>query len=598
MRRSLPFAPVLAPALALAVSVAAGLTAGPGAALATVVPPPRVVVIVGPVGGLTPSYRAIGAAAARAAARWTPDVITLFSPKATWPAVRRALRGASVVVYLGHGNGFPSRYRKALYPATQDGLGLDPVAGGDGTAHQYFGEGPIARWIRLAPHAVVLLHHLCYASGASEPGLPEGAPEIARRRVDNYAAGWLRAGAEAVIADTFGDPGDELRGLLGSDRPVDRIWRDVPTFHDHVSTFASVRAPGFQAAVDPTGLDSGFHRSIVWRPGLRATDVRAGAALAVRSHSREFVPGPSPTTVPPGVLVGPPTLIPVGPPPGALIAGGRAVLELPVSTAAGVSVPVPAGLGVRWDPVEVEPDAAWDSSHAASVGPPGPIELVAPEELGTVVTDAPAELRQDRLRAFVDLPARPGLYHLVTTLLGSDGVAWDAAAQAPIGGLAVRIGGRFSVTYAAPATLALSAGARVVVPVRIANDGSHPWAERSAPLAGLEDLAVAARHPSARLIGRWLSLADDPGSAAGPPGAVASLPAVVAVPIEIDPGSQALIELAVVVPAEPGPWLLVLDVDGPLSGSLAGAGSGPAVIRVAVSPPPAIDPPGPTRAAP
>ena len=179
--------------------------------------------------------------------------MSVVSPNATWPAVKRALRGASIVVYLGHGNGWPSPYRDALYPPTQDGLGLNPVAGGGDSAHQYFGESYLAREVRLAPGAVVLLHHLCYASGNSEPGLPEGSLDVARQRVDNYAAGWLRAGAAAVIADTFGAPGPYLRALFGSNAGIDRIWRDAPTFHDHVLTFAELAQPGLprRARSDP-----------------------------------------------------------------------------------------------------------------------------------------------------------------------------------------------------------------------------------------------------------------------------------------------------------------------------------------------------------
>ena len=54
----------------------------------------------------------------------------IYSPNATWPAVKAALQGASLVVYMGHGNGWPSPYRDALYPPTQDGFGLNPTAGG------------------------------------------------------------------------------------------------------------------------------------------------------------------------------------------------------------------------------------------------------------------------------------------------------------------------------------------------------------------------------------------------------------------------------------------------------------------------------------
>ncbi len=205
-----------------------GILAGAAIALCAVagpvvgaVPQPRVVVIVGPAGELTDAYRSIGLAAAREAAQWTRDVVTLFSPDATWPAARRALQGASVVVYLGHGNGFPSPYRTALYPVTENGLGLNPMAGVDDVAHQYFGESFLAADVHLAPHAAVLLLHLCYASGNSESGLPEPSLAVATQRVDNYAAGWLRAGADAVIADTFGPPGPYIRPLLTSTAMVD-----------------------------------------------------------------------------------------------------------------------------------------------------------------------------------------------------------------------------------------------------------------------------------------------------------------------------------------------------------------------------------------
>ena len=51
------------------------------------------------------------------------------------------------------------------------------------------------RDIELAKNAVVLLNHLCYASGNTEPGLPEGTLDQARQRVDNFAAGFIAAGA-------------------------------------------------------------------------------------------------------------------------------------------------------------------------------------------------------------------------------------------------------------------------------------------------------------------------------------------------------------------------------------------------------------------
>ena len=215
---------------------------------------PRVAVIVGPAGDLTDLYRSIGTAAAREARRWTSDVVTVFSPDATWPAVKRALRGASIVVYLGHGNGWPSPYRDALYPQTQDGLGLNPVAGGGDTAHQYFGEAFLAREVRLAPGAVVLLHHLCYASGNSEPGLPEGSLDVGRQRVDNYAAGWLRVGRRRGDRRHVRGPGRlPPRAARDGRRPIDADLARRPDLPWPRPRLRQRRGrPGYRAAMDPT----------------------------------------------------------------------------------------------------------------------------------------------------------------------------------------------------------------------------------------------------------------------------------------------------------------------------------------------------------
>ena len=247
-----------------------GLLAAPAPAAAAT-RAPRVVVIVGPVEGLTDDYRSIGAAAAKEAARWTTDVVSVVSPNATWPAVKRALQGASIVLYLGHGNGFPSPYRSTLFRPTEDGLGLNPVAGQGDDSHQYFGESFIASQIHLAPHAIVLMSHLCYASGNSEPGLPEPTVAVAQQRVDNFAAGWLAAGADAVIADTYGSPATTIRSLFAARNggtTIDRLWAAAPNANGHVLVYASTRTPGAEARIDPSGAASGFDRSLVWRPGL------------------------------------------------------------------------------------------------------------------------------------------------------------------------------------------------------------------------------------------------------------------------------------------------------------------------------------------
>ena len=601
----------------IAVLVSAAL-AGPVSAAR---PEPRVAVIVGPVGDLTDYYRSIGADAAREARRWTSDVVSVVSPNATWPAVRRALRGASVVVYLGHGNGWPSPYRDALYPPTQDGLGLNPVAGGGDSAHQYFGESYLAREVRLAPGAVVLLHHLCYASGNSEPGLSEGSLDVARRRVDNYAAGWLRAGAAAVIADTFGAPGPYLRALFGSNAGIERIWRDAPTFHDHVLTYPSTRSPGYRAALDPTRVDSGFNRSIVTRPGLTAADVRDGAGrVATGSLVQPGVTGSSTVAslASLGVTFRAPGLASAAAQPSGLVAGTLAHLSLPIKVPRGLILPDKLELAARWDPVALDEPAG--SSSGAAVGPattqpgapptpvpspspsapprgrpvpgsgpsptpgspagePPEIALVAPEVIGSVVTPARAVLVRGRLVVNLRLPAASGIYRLVTTVHGADGVAFDASTQVLIPALAVRVSGPLSVAYGVTPSLTVQAGADIALPVRVANDGSVPWGSRPDPVQLSEeriDPSVSRTHPSARLVARWVPLASvDPS---------ASVDGGVAAAAQPDPGSEVTVVLNLTAPATPGAYLLVLDVDSPLHGSLAAAGVAPGAVRVTVAP--------------
>jgi len=95
---------------------------------------PKVVVIAGPVGSSNAHYRADADAIAATARKYTSNVILLKTPRATWSRVRPALQGASIVVYLGHGNGWPSIYAP-YQPYTKDGLGLDPETGANGSAH-------------------------------------------------------------------------------------------------------------------------------------------------------------------------------------------------------------------------------------------------------------------------------------------------------------------------------------------------------------------------------------------------------------------------------------------------------------------------------
>lgn len=230
---------------------------------------PKVVIVAGPVGSYNAHYKADADAIARAARKYTNNVILIKTPKATWPAVKAAAQGASILVYLGHGNGWPSKYRDALWPYTQNGLGLDPVTGANGSAHVYYGEAQVGSEIRLAPNAVVLLFHLCYASGNTEPGLPTGALADKKARVDNFGAGFFAAGARAVIADAYHPNVTYIDRLFTSTATMSSLFHVVPSYHGHDIAWDSFRTTGAKIVMDPTSVAKGpYYHSIVFDPAL------------------------------------------------------------------------------------------------------------------------------------------------------------------------------------------------------------------------------------------------------------------------------------------------------------------------------------------
>ncbi len=329
---------------------------------------PKVVVIVGPAGSATTRYRDEARKAAALARRYTPDVTEVYSPDATWPAVKAALQGASVVIYMGHGNGWPSKYRDSLYPPTQNGFGLNPQAGGGDATHQYFGESRIARSIQLAPDAVVLLNHLCYASGLSEPGVVEGTLDQAKQRVDNFAAGFIKAGAAAVIAEAYASPNHMLTAVLGGRRSIETAWRTAPTRNGNVFGFRSERSRGYVAQMDPEHGNSGFSRSIVLKEGLASSDVLRGARGSIRSTPID-VEALVPSLARAGITVKQPAL-------NSTAAGAKVRYRFGYRVKERDALPGSIMASVRWD--ALDPVAADPSAEAAATPSPSPSPAPAP----------------------------------------------------------------------------------------------------------------------------------------------------------------------------------------------------------------------------
>ncbi|HEX2470438.1 MAG TPA: FlgD immunoglobulin-like domain containing protein [Candidatus Limnocylindrales bacterium] len=284
--------PLVALLIALT-AVAGGLTTATPARAAAALSPAKVVIVVGATHGVTATYRRYADAAHAEAIRHTSNVVKVYSPNATWSRVKAAAVGASVVIYFGHGNGWPSPYTYDPNYTTKDGFGLNYDSNGDGRLsdyeNRYYGE-PYVRTLDLAPNAIVLLHHLCYASGNSEPGHAQPSVGVARQRISNYAAAFLQTRAQAVLADGHRGPVDYLRALFTTDQSIESMWRSAPGNNGHVSAFTSTRTSGVRSLMDPEGTSTGFYRSLVTDPLLTTTMV-TGAVDTSRHPSTLVVPG-------------------------------------------------------------------------------------------------------------------------------------------------------------------------------------------------------------------------------------------------------------------------------------------------------------------
>ena len=255
---------------------------------------PKVAIIVGATHGATATYRSYADQVYTEAIKYTSNVVKVYSPNATWPRVKAAVDGASIVVYMGHGNGWPSPYTYDPNFTTKDGFGLNYDLNHDGKRtdyeNKYYGEPKIAT-LTPAPNAVVLLFHLCYASGNSEPGRADPSPSVARQRVDNYASAFLRAGAGAVIADGHSHDPYYIRALFTTRETIDEYWRNAPDYHGNVTAYPSSRTSGATFQMDPESAGR-YYRSVAGDLSLNTQDVTGAAYASTDGDPASFaVPG-------------------------------------------------------------------------------------------------------------------------------------------------------------------------------------------------------------------------------------------------------------------------------------------------------------------
>ena len=280
--------PVRARALALALVLVTSAVVGavPGMRPAPAVAGgQKVVIIVGPVGSLTSTYRSYANGVASAAQANGATVVKVYSPSATWSNVRAAVNGADVIVYFGHGNGFPNPYGSTELTDRTNGWGLNrTTTNGDSdnwqTTLAYCGEKALLGTLTGSDGAVQRQYcsggpitpnpgfTMVYAQAHYAPGFGERYKESdplttlseARQRVRHYSTPVLQLGAGGYIATAYGDAAEIVtRVLTQPSSTYAQIFRAGEGYSaDTLSTMTHPDVSGAQVWVQRTVI-SGFH---------------------------------------------------------------------------------------------------------------------------------------------------------------------------------------------------------------------------------------------------------------------------------------------------------------------------------------------------
>ena len=286
---------------------------------------------------------------------------------------------------------------------------------------------------------------------------------MARQRVDNFAAGFIKAGAAAVVAEAYASPNHMVRTVLAGQRSIEAAWRGAPTANGTTPSRSRARAAtGTWRRWIPSGPTPGSRaRSSSRRAWLRRTSCATRAAA-------HWVPPPRSQPRPPRPLV--PTLagtgIEIGVPSfqGSTAAGGKINYRIPFKIADRDKLPKKLQASARWDLIEAAVDLAPRRRRKRTGPRPRgrrrrTSDSITAERIGDVIAPAKLKIGQGQMAVHVATPAAPGRYRLTVTLHDEDGVAYDPVTQAQVPSLIFRVTGDLDAGFDAPAALDLAPGA-------------------------------------------------------------------------------------------------------------------------------------------
>ena len=250
---------------------------------------PKVVIIVGPAGvAETDRYRAEAKSAAALARKYAPGRRRALLPRRDLARRHRSTpETRPYVVYMGHGNGWPSRYRDAaLFRSPRTASGLNPVAGGGDDSHQYFGEASVAREVKLAKNAgrppqSPVLRQRQFRARPSRGDAQDQAERRVRQTTRQASSAPARS---AVVAEAWASPNE--RGPSGPRRePVGRggVARRPERPRQPARLQERAERPGFTAGDADRDRD------------LRVSDARSGTDRQERPWLARQVLASAPT---------------------------------------------------------------------------------------------------------------------------------------------------------------------------------------------------------------------------------------------------------------------------------------------------------------